>query len=511
FVRSNPDGSIRLTQICSGAGLGYTNSAGMARDGSFEYYMAEPIVDNDAKGTGPFILAGMEVERMLTVKSQPMAVRGWGDYERIAAQIVAPTFPDRDFPITNFGAHMETDCTTAITAAIAACHAAGGGRVVVPPGLWLTGAIHLKSNVNLHVSAGATLRWIFDPAKYPIVFTRWEGVECMNYSAFIYAFEQENIAVTGEGTLDGGADWDSWWGWNQKSAGVVKQKAARNRLISMGEKNVPVAERIFGDGSYLRPNFIQPYRCKNILIEGVSIVRSPMWELHPVLSDNITVRGVKIHSHGPNNDGCDPESSRNILIEDCVFDTGDDCIAIKSGRNGDGRRVNVPSENIIIRRSTMLDGHGGVVLGSECTGGIRNVFIEDCNMDSPNLDRALRFKNNAVRGGILENVFMRNVRIGQVGEAVLTIDLLYEEGAKGAFRPIVRNVQLDHITSTASPRVMYVRGFEGAIIDDIRISNSTFSGVTQTEVVQHAGKITLEHVTITPAKATGSLNSVPAP
>ena len=236
-----------------------------------------------------------------------------------------------------------------------------------------------------------------------------------------------------------------------------------------------------------------------------------MWELHPVLSANITVRGVQIHSHGPNNDGFDPESSRDILVEHCVFDTGDDCIAIKSGRNHDGRRVNVPSENIVIRHCVMQDGHGGVVLGSECTGGIRNVFVEDCEMDSPSLDRALRFKNNAVRGGILENVFMRNVKIGRVGEAILTIDLLYEEGAEGAFLPVVRNVQLDHVTSSASPRVLFIRGFEGAVIENIRLSNSTFSGVTETDVVSHAGTITLSKVTVTPAKAAASLNSVPAP
>jgi unsaturated rhamnogalacturonyl hydrolase len=196
------------------------------------------------------------------------------------------------------------------------------------------------------------------------------------------------------------------------------------------------------------------------------------------------------------------------LIEDCVFDTGDDCIAIKSGRNNDGRRINVPSENIVVRNCVMKDGHGGVVLGSECSGGIRNVFVENCEMDSPELDRALRFKSNAVRGGILENVFMRHVKIGRVGEAVLTIDLLYEEGAKGAFMPIVRNVQLDDITSSASPRVMYIRGFEGAVVENIRISNSTFSGVTDTEVVSHAGTIALNNVTIYPAKIATSRNSV---
>ncbi|MDI1247609.1 MAG: glycoside hydrolase family 88 protein [Lacunisphaera sp.] len=511
FIRLEADNTISLTQCCSVAGLDYTNSKGQPRDGSFGYYVGEPIVDNDLKGVGPFILAGLELQQLLATKETTFMARGWSDYETVLARIQAPVFPDRDFPITSYGAQAGTDASAAIAAAIEACTKAGGGRVIVPAGEWLTGAVTLKSNVNLHVSAGATLRWIFDPAKYPIVFTRWEGVECMNYSAFIYAHGQENIAITGTGTLDGGADWDNWWSWNAKSKGVVKQKAARDRLIEMGEANVPVAERVFGDGSFLRPNFIQPYHCKNILIEDVTILRSPMWEIHPVLSSNITVRGVKINSHGPNNDGFDPESCRDILVEHTVFDTGDDCIAIKSGRNGDGRRVNVPTENMVIRNCVMKDGHGGVVLGSECTGGIRNIFVENCEMDSPELDRALRFKNNAVRGGILENVFMRNVKIGRVGEAVLTIDLLYEEGAKGAFKPIVRNVQLDNITSSASPRVMFIRGFAGAEIDNIRISNSTFSGVTQTEVVTHTGSVSLRNVTILPAKEVRGLNSVPPP
>jgi unsaturated rhamnogalacturonyl hydrolase len=519
FVKTNPDGTIRLTRICQGAGLGYTMSDGRTpRDGSVKYYVSEPIVDNDAKGTGPFILAGLEVEKLLASSGRdvPLRVTGWADYESVLARIKAPTFPDRDFPITDFGAKVGTDASAAIAAAIDACNKAGGGRVVVPAGEWLTVAITLKSNVNLHVSEGATLRWLYEPARYPIVFTRFEGVELMNFSPFIYAYGQENIAITGKGTLDGGAGWDNWWAWNRRPPGVTEgparpQVPARNRLIEMGEANVPVAERVFGEGDFLRPNFVQPYLCKNILIEDVTIIRSPMWELHPVLSQNITVRGVKINSHGPNNDGFDPESCRDILVENTIFDTGDDCIAIKAGRNGDGRRVNVPTENMVIRNCVMKDGHGGVVLGSECTGGIRNIFVENCEMDSPDLDRALRFKNNAIRGGILENVFMRNVKVGRVGEAVLTIDLLYEEGAKGPFKPIVRNVQLDNITSSASPRVLFIRGFEGAVIDNIRINNSTFRGVTETEVVTHTGSITFQNVTIEPAKKVSGLNSVPPP
>ncbi len=434
---------------------------------------------------------------------------GWDTVPGILARIAAPRFPARDFAITAHGAVAGgADCTDAIRAAIAAAHAAGGGRVVVPPGVFHTGAIHLLSNVNLHVSEGATLKFIPDPAKYlPTVYTRWEGVECMNYSALIYAFEQENIAVTGKGTLDGGADWDTWWAWNDKSKGATRQVPARNRLLAAGDRGVPVAERVFGAGSFLRPNFVQPYRCRNVLIEDVTIVRSPMWEIHPALCTNVTVRGVKISSHGPNNDGCDPESSRDVLIENCIFDTGDDCISIKSGRNDDGRRVGVATENVVIRGCTMKDGHGGVVLGSETSGGIRNVFVEDCVMDSPSLDRALRFKSNAVRGGVLENVFMRDVKIGQVSEAVLTVDLQYEEGANGPHKPVVRNIAFERVTSGASPRVMFIAGFEGARVDNVSFTDCTFRGVTAPEFVTYAGSVSFKNTTIEPATRARSLNS----
>lgn len=511
FVKQNPDGSIRLTQICAGAGLGYTMSDGKTpRDGSVKYYLSEPVVDNDPKGTGPFVLAGIEVQKLLasSARAVPPRITGWGDLESVLARIKAPVFPARDFPITDFGAKPGADASAALAAAIDACTKAGGGRVVVPAGEWLTGAVTLKSNVNLHVSKGATLRFSTNPADYPTVFTRWEGVECMNYSALIYAFGQENIAVTGEGTLDGQASDENWWGWTRRQEGKPALAAAdRNALNEMGEKGVPVEQRVFGAGHYLRPNFITPYRCRNILIEGVTIVRSPMWELHPTLSENITVRGVQIHSHGPNNDGCDPESSRDILIENCVFDTGDDCIAIKSGRNNDGRRVNVPSENFVIRGCTMMDGHGGVVLGSECSGSIRNIFVEDCKMDSPNLDRALRLKSNARRGGVLENVFMRRVTVGQVREAILTVDFQYEEGAKGPEHPVARNIQIEQVTSTGSPRVLYLAGIPAGTIDGVRFTDCTFRGVTQTELVEYAAAISFKNVTIVPAVRKPGANS----
>lgn len=438
----------------------------------------------------------------------------WSSAPAILARIKAPKFPARDFDITKFGAVADdkSDSTDAIRKAIDACHDAGGGRVVVPAGTFITGAIHLKSNVNLYLSTGATLKFSTNPEKYlPVVYTRFEGTECMNYSPLIYAFEQENIAVTGSGTLDGSASDQNWWAWTRRRGNdEALARSSVRKLLDYGERGVPVKDRIFGKGEYLRPNFIQPYRSRNILIEGIQIINSPMWEIHPVLSTNITVRGVKISSHGPNNDGCDPESSRDVLIEDCIFDSGDDCIAIKSGRDNDGRRVNVPSENIIVRNSTMKDGHGGVVLGSEVSGGIRNVFIENCHMDSPNLERALRFKSNARRGGFAENVFMRNVEIGHVKEAILTIDFMYETGPNGPYKPIVRNVRLENVKSAASPRVMWIASFPGAVIDDVRFVDCVFRGVEAGEVVEASGSILFQNVKIEPANKGRSLNSRPS-
>ncbi|MGH7975402.1 MAG: glycoside hydrolase family 28 protein, partial [Limisphaerales bacterium] len=314
------------------------------------------------------VLAGLTVR---AAEIQP--AMDWAQVPKILARIKAPEFPKRDFVITNFGAVADgkTDCSKAIAKAIDACAENGGGRVIIPAGEFFTGAIHLRSNVNLHLETNAVLKFSTDPKAYlPVVFTRFEGTELYNYSPLIYALGQKNIAVTGEGTLDGQADGTNWWAW--------KKTPARARLVKTADENVPVTQRRFGEGGELRPDFVEFNRCKNVLIEGVRIRRSPMWELHPLLCTNVTVRGVNIVSHGPNNDGCDPESCRDVLIENCLFDTGDDCIAIKSGRNNDGRRVNVPSENIVIRNCTMKDGHGGVTIGSEISGSCRNVFVENC-------------------------------------------------------------------------------------------------------------------------------------
>ena len=411
----------------------------------------------------------------------------WSQVPVILQRIVPPEFPARDFVITNYGAVADgkTDCTAAISNAIADCAGAGGGRVVIPAGEFLTGAIHLKSNVDLHLAAtNSVLKFSTDPKAYlPAVFTRFEGTECYNYSPLIYALGQKNVAVTGDGTLDGQADESNWLRWKGRKNGTNNQTAADKRLIKMADDNVPVEQRQFGEGDYLRPNFIQFNRCQNVLIEGVKIRRSPMWEIHPLLCTNVTVRGVDIFSHGANNDGCDPESCRDVLIENCVFDTGDDCIAIKSGRNNDGRRVGVPVQNIIIRDCTMRDGHAGTAIGSEISGSCSNVFVENCEMSSPNLVCALRLKSNAMRGGVLQNIFMRNVNVGRVADSVLQIDFLYEEGAKGEFKPVAHNIVMENIKVAQTPRVLNVRGFPAADISGVRIYNSSFKQIRKPDQV----------------------------
>jgi polygalacturonase len=419
--------------------------------------------------------------------------RGWESVSGILDRIKPPAFPRRDFEITRYGAVADghKDCTDAIAKAIAACSQAGGGRVVVPTGDYFTGPIHLKSNVNLHVTKGATLRFSRDPKRYlPLVYTRWEGVECMNYSAFIYSYGQDNIAITGEGTLDGQCDCEHWWPWKGRtecgwSKGQPRQDDARNRLFEMGERGVPVAERKFGEGSYLRPNFIQLVRGRNVLVEGVAIVNSPMFEVSPLMCSNVTVRGVRINSHGPNNDGCDPDSCTDVLIENSTFDTGDDCIAIKAGRNADGRRAAKSSENIVIRNCRMKDGHGGITIGSEMSGGVRNVFAENCTLDSSHLNQALRFKTNAMRGGTIENVYFRNLQIGEIADAVLQIDFYYEEGPNGPERPVVRNIDIRDVTCKKAKFGLNVRGFANAPIENIHLENCTFEHVAQPDVVEN--------------------------
>ena len=399
----------------------------------------------------------------------------WNNLPIVLSQIQAPAFPNRDINIVNVGAKTDGTSlsTTYIQKAIDSCSGLGGGRVVVPKGTFVTGALRLKNNVNLYIANGATLKFSTNTADYlPVVLTRYQGIECYNYSPFIYAYGVTNIAITGSGTLDGQASNSNWWAW--KTTGASDETL----LDTMGNDNVPVAQRIFGSGHFLRPVFIQPYNSTNILIDSVTIINSPMWEINPVLSQNVTVRNVVINSSGPNNDGCDPECCNYVLIDSCSFSTGDDCIAVKSGKNNDGRRVNVPSQNIVIQNCNMQNGHGGITMGSECTGGIRNVYAQNCTLNSTNLETALRVKTNSVRGGTIENIFMRNCTIGQVSSEILQVDMYYDEGDVGSFTPIVRNFEIDSVTSNSSPSVFTVNCYQRSPITDVRIIGTNFNNAT---------------------------------
>ena len=428
---------------------------------------------------------------------------GWDDneYKRIEQSIQLPKIAERQFLITSFGAKTTATAAQnqkAINRVISLVSKKGGGKVIIPKGTWNTGAIELKSHVNLVLEEGATLHFAFEPKLYPLVRTSWEGLACWNYSPCIYAYKAIDIAITGKGTIDGGGNNDTFWQWNGSprfgyKEGVTKESqklGSRSKLLKMAEDGVPFDERKFGMGYGLRPQLVNMVHCERILIKDVKMINSPFWVIHPLLSKNITVDGVYVWNEGPNGDGCDPEACENVLIQNCVFHTGDDCIAIKSGRNNDGRLWNQPSKNIIIRNCKMEDGHGGVVIGSEISGGCENVYAENCVMDSPHLERILRIKTNNCRGGQVQNINMRNVVVGQCKEAVVKINLDYErkEICYRGFEPIVNNVNVENVTCQKSDYGVLIIGRDSLEnVYDINIKNCKFDGVVK-EPVKITGK-----------------------
>jgi polygalacturonase len=466
----------------------------------------------------PLIYAASLIAGTISTAASPAATEtgtpaAWSQVPKILARIVPPTFPrgelvvtnygfrpgvrgtmgtffrSHDFAITDFGAAGDgtTDCSRAFAEAIAACNQAGGGRVVVPAGRFLTGPIHLLSNVNLHVARDATVLFTTNTAAYlPVVFTRYECTEVMNYSPLIYALEQKNVAITGEGTLDSQATRGVWHSWKSSNDSA--------RLVQMGNNDVPVKDRVFGDGHYLRPCFIQPARCRNVLIEGVKILGSPMWVISPLYCTNVTVRGVTVEATGPNTDGCDPDSCTDVLIQDCSFSDGDDCIAIKSGRDRDGHRVSIPSRNIVIEHCNFKAGHGGVTCGSETAGGIENVFAEDCTFDSPDLDYAFRFKTNPARGGYVRNVFIRNCKV-QTARFGIHMTLRYAStGAlEGPYTPEMRNIDIrDCAFANLTRQPIFIEGYDGKIkITDVTIANCVFQNPDGHNAITNASGIHL--------------------
>ena len=409
----------------------------------------------------------------------------WSNMKSSIKAITIPSFKDKTFIITNFGAQSGgvIDNTEAFKKAIQACSDNGGGVVLVPQGKFLTGAIHLESNINLQIEENAEIIFSTNPSDYPIVHTSFEGTELMNYSPLIYAYKKTNVAVTGKGTLNGQANNQYWWSWCGKDTyGWKKGAPIQNvaRLMEMAEAGVPVTERVFGEGYYLRPSFIEFFECENAMLKDVKIIDAPFWIIHPIKSKNVIIDGVTVTSHGPNNDGCDPEYCKNVIIRNCSFNTGDDCIAIKSGRDADGRRVGITTENVFVQNCKMFDGHGGVTIGSEISAGVRNVFVENCVMDSPELDRAIRIKTNTKRGGFVENLYVRNIEIGEVGESVLGIDLFYSVhgNQSGKFMPRIENIYLENIKVKNGGKFgILAKGHKGFPIKNIQFKNVTIDKV----------------------------------
>jgi polygalacturonase len=418
----------------------------------------------------------------------------WARRDAVLRRIVAPTFPARDFDVTRYGASPlgRFDTHAAFGRAIAACVAAGGGRVVVPgPGTYyVEGPIHLASGVNLHVEAGATIVFGVRPEFYlPVVLTRFEGTMLYGHSPRVYARGARNVALTGGGTIDGNG---------RDSLVVLRDSTARGssgELRRMGAEGVPVEQRRFGEGRFLRSSMIQFLECENVLVEGVRIVDSPFWVIHPVLCRNVTVRGVTVESWNGNNDGCDPDSSADVLIEDCVFRTGDDAIAIKSGRDQDGWRVGRPSENIVIRRVAMDSRHSGICIGSEMSGGVRHVWIEDCTVESAS--SAFYFKANLDRGGVVEDVWARGLRVRRVREALVRFGTTYHGHRGGAFPPVFRRFHLaDLECDEAAAYGISLDGQPAAPIEDVRLERVRIRRAREPLWLRHTRGLHLEDVEI---------------
>lgn len=394
-------------------------------------------------------------------------------------QLQRPDIPAREYDIRAYGAKEGglSKNTDAIRKAVTRAANEGGGTVVVPPGKWLTGPIHLESNIRLHLQAGAELLFSQDFDDYlPVVFSRHEDIECYKYSAFIYADGKTNIAITGEGTLDGQGN--PWWVWKQS------QKDAEKLLYEMGTNNLPVRKRIFDGkgGNALRPAFFQPMRCKNILVEGVTFKYGAFWTITPTYCENVIVRNVRIittgdEGHAPNGDGVDPSSCRNVLIENCEFNTGDDCIAIKAGRDRDGLRVGIATENVVIRNCTGFQGHGGIVVGSETSGGIRNVYATHCQFSGT--DRIVRIKTARGRGGVIEKLWFDNLSGEHILLEAIHLNMLYT-GSRMPAQPVsdatptLRDIHFENISCTSGDG--YAVEFLG--LPERAIENVTIAGLT---------------------------------
>ena len=410
-------------------------------------------------------------------------------------QLSRPSFNKVDFNIEDYGAAQsewgaknQSLCTDAIRKAIDACHKNGGGRVVVPEGEWVTGAVHLKSNVDFHLRAGATLHFSDNPEDYlPVVHVRWEGVECYNYSPLIYAPNCENIAITGSGTLHGHGD--KWWPW--------KYETDRDRVTAA---SLPLEERVFGlkNGvTSMRPVLLMPWKSTNVLIEGVTLIDPPFWTVQPVYCTNVIIRGITIDSRrGPNGDGIDLDSCKNVLIEYNDLQTNDDAVCLKSGLNQDGMQIGIPCENIVVRHfvaRNVITGSGGIVIGSEMSGGVKNVYVHDALFED--CDRGIRMKSTRGRGGIVENFYVEDVTMRRIRMEAFNLNTAYAGGTDGP-APLFRNIELRNIHGDDLNCPIRLIGLPDANLETLSLRDSTFTRCTTTAMIQHANDLYFENVTI---------------
>ena len=395
-------------------------------------------------------------------------------------QIKRPTFQNKTFNIKDYGAvdGGQVKNTSAIKNAINACNKAGGGSVVIPAGKWLTGQVHFKSNINLTVEEGAELLFSDDYHDYlPAVKTTWEGMECYNYSPLIYAYECENIAITGKGKLT--CIQDKWKPWMKRPAAHMN---GLKELYEFAAKDLPVNQRyMIRDGINLRPQFIQLNRCKNVLMEDVTIRNSPFWTVHPFLCENVIIRGLDVKCRGHNTDGIDPEFCKNVLIEYCRFDQGDDPIVIKAGRNQDAWRIGKCSENIVIRHCQVILGHNLLAIGSEMSGGVRNVYMHDCDYEPYDgyVRSCVLIKTNHRRGGFVENIYVDNVKFHgtKLAKALLEIDtdVLYQwrdlVPTYETRRTKISNIHISNVDAVKAEYGLWIRGDEKEPVKDIYLEN----------------------------------------
>lgn len=403
---------------------------------------------------------------------RPSDFPDWEDVPDLVAAIASPRIPDREYAVEDFGAVGDgvTNDRPAIMSAIARAASVGGGRVVLGSGrTWFSkGPVSLKSNIELHVAQGATLRFSADPDDYlPQVLTRWEGTEVFNYSPLIHAYMASNVALTGGGTIDGNAE-EVFGTWRRH------QRPAQRRLREMGAEQVPVFKRVFGPGDFLRPSMVQFLGCSRVLVEDVRIVDSPFWVLHFVSSDQAIVRGVTVESPRLNNDGVDIESTSDVLIENSRFITGDDSIVIKAGRDADGRRLSRPSERVVIRNNYM-EGHNALAIGSEMSGGVRHVFME--NNELGEVRSPLYFKSSTLRGGMIENVRIRDITVRRSHQPLIRFVKDYQGQTGGEHIPVFRDIHIENVVAGRVGGIFQFRGNPDEPIRDVRIRNVAIAEV----------------------------------